>query len=53
MTEEIQQHISIFFFKTNLFKERIKKSVALLTREKPLTMYGEKMIDFLQALYNV
>ena len=34
--EKKQQHVSSFFFKTNLFKEWMKKFVALLTTEKRL-----------------
>ena len=32
--EENQQHVSSFFFITNLLKEKLKKSVALLIKEK-------------------
>ena len=34
LIEENEQHIPNFFFKTNLFTERMKKFVALLTMEK-------------------
>ena len=50
--EENQQHVSSVF-KTNYFKEWMKKFVALLTKEKRLRMNGKMMTDFLQAFYSV
>ena len=52
LIEEKQQPISIFF-KTNLFKERMKKFVALLMKEKRPGMNGKMMTANFFELYSV
>ena len=49
----MHKHIYIFFFKTNLFKEWIKKFVALLMKEKRPGMNGKMMTSIFFELYIV
>ena len=53
--EEDQQHVVFsVFFKTNLFKESMKRFIALLTMGKQLRMKRKNYdSDFLRALYSV
>ena len=52
LIEENQQHIAAFF-KTNMFKERMKKFFALLAKEKTVKNEWENDVsEFLLVLYS-